>query len=421
MVSSGRWSCLLRKGINMAHHSAALHWRPASLGGQSAARGRSSQSFPEIVALVHGEVFVFDIDRNEWRQPEVDCSNLVRARRRMDRRRFPQLQAPAICTVEHALFVFGGKTASSTDKGGAIEDGYHAWERCSADLFSLDLLTWQWSLLDDVTGYDPAALLDNNYQTAESELQALNSGIVACAQPSWQTGRCEHTMVHIAPHYLYVVGGYTTAAPQVNVVDSAYLADVQVFDLSAMSWLPVVITDRLFLPRSLHSCAVGNDEQIFIYGGCNHANNSISELSVLSCGVATIGKIPPPAAVLKSAAPALDSTEPSTPAVSVAVPAPTPSPAPVAVAPAPVVQHHTPFVAPSVSNVAPVSVATPAAVEPLYSRPLAVPVQHVAQPVMEVAPSAAPASSVPASTKPLVGSASPDILQYFKRLYGLQI
>ena len=149
--------------------------------------------------------------------------------------------------------VFGGKLAANSDKGGALEDGHHAWERCAADLYALDLLQWQWALLDDVTGYDPAALVDNNYQTPESELQALNAGIVACSQPSWQTGRlsmhllllspffqpfnflflpivirCEHAMVHVAPNYLYVIGGFTTASPQMNVVDTAHLADVQV-------------------------------------------------------------------------------------------------------------------------------------------------------------------------------------------------
>ena len=45
---------------------------------------------------------------------------------------------------------------------------------------------------------------------------------------------CEHTMVAVAPHYLYVIGGQTTASPQVNVVDTAHLADVQVFDLAAL-------------------------------------------------------------------------------------------------------------------------------------------------------------------------------------------
>jgi hypothetical protein len=35
-MTTGRWSCVLRKGVNMAHHSAVLHWRPASLGAPQA-------------------------------------------------------------------------------------------------------------------------------------------------------------------------------------------------------------------------------------------------------------------------------------------------------------------------------------------------------------------------------------------------
>jgi hypothetical protein len=43
-------------------------------------------------------------------------------------------------------------------------------------------------------------------------------------------------MVAVAPHYMYVIGGQTTASPQVNVVDTAHLADVQVFDLAALRY-----------------------------------------------------------------------------------------------------------------------------------------------------------------------------------------
>ncbi len=79
-MTTGRWSCVLRKGVNMAHHSAVLHWRPASLGAPQQQRSRAAhagtQSFPEIVVLVQGEIYCFDVDRAEWRQPEVDSSAL---------------------------------------------------------------------------------------------------------------------------------------------------------------------------------------------------------------------------------------------------------------------------------------------------------------------------------------------------------
>ena len=78
----------------------------------------------------------------------------------------------------------------------------------------------------------------------------------------WQTGRCEHTLSFVAPHYLFVVGGFSTAGPQVNVVDTAFLGDVQVLDLSTRQWLPIAVADRLFLPRGAHSAVVVNDDSV---------------------------------------------------------------------------------------------------------------------------------------------------------------
>ncbi len=50
--------------------------RASAAQQRSRAHSGSSQSFPEIVALVQGEIFCFDVDRAEWRQPDVDSSAL---------------------------------------------------------------------------------------------------------------------------------------------------------------------------------------------------------------------------------------------------------------------------------------------------------------------------------------------------------
>lgn len=182
-----------------------LHIGPRPLQRSRATAG-SSQSFPEIVALVQGEIFCFDVDRAEWRQPDVDSSALNARGGRMGQRRafamggggggggrgrFPALHAPAVCAVDSRMFVFGGKLPAAPEQAGKRdEDGYHAWERCSSDLYALDMQTWAWTCVsDEATGYDTAQLQDNTHQTHESALAALNGGTVACAQATWQTAR----------------------------------------------------------------------------------------------------------------------------------------------------------------------------------------------------------------------------------------
>ena len=60
---------------------------------RSRANAGSSQSFPEIVALVQGEIFCFDVDRAEWRQPDVDSSALNARGGRMGQARVGLMEA----------------------------------------------------------------------------------------------------------------------------------------------------------------------------------------------------------------------------------------------------------------------------------------------------------------------------------------
>jgi hypothetical protein len=82
------------------------------------------------------------------------------------RGRFPALHAPAVCAVDSRMYVFGGKLPAAPELAGKRdEDGYHAWERCSADLYALDMQTWTWTCVsDEATGYDTAQLQDNTHQ-----------------------------------------------------------------------------------------------------------------------------------------------------------------------------------------------------------------------------------------------------------------
>jgi hypothetical protein len=104
-----------------------------------------------------------------------------RRRAMMDRRgRLAALHAPAVTAVDHTLYLFGGKVRFQSDRDvprssdvyvcfclhdkeeehvwrgltipqfagvdkGQSEDGYHTWERCSSDMFALDMRTWTWT------------------------------------------------------------------------------------------------------------------------------------------------------------------------------------------------------------------------------------------------------------------------------------
>jgi hypothetical protein len=106
-----------------AYHATSLHYRPSGLtvpSRKAAAAAAATTSFPELVAVVQGEVFVLDLDSHnpEWRQPEIDTSGLHqrsaaagpqggRRRAMMDRRgRLAALHAPAVTTVDHTLYVW---------------------------------------------------------------------------------------------------------------------------------------------------------------------------------------------------------------------------------------------------------------------------------------------------------------------------
>jgi hypothetical protein len=54
------------------------------------------------------------------------------------------------------------------------------------------------------------------------------------------------------------IGGYTTANPKMNLVDTSYLNDVQMLDLSVSPprWLPCAFPFVLTPPRAMHSATL---------------------------------------------------------------------------------------------------------------------------------------------------------------------
>ena len=137
-------------------------------------------------------------------------------------------------------------------------------------------------------------MIYNASGASPSDNSSFGSIVGSCSAleclPNWQTPRCEHTVTFVPPHYVYVIGGLTTVSPKVNVIDTTHLHDVQVFDLSKSQWVPVILIDRFFTPRSLHTAVYTESQQIIVYGGYNYANPSLNELVVLNCGASTIYK-----------------------------------------------------------------------------------------------------------------------------------
>jgi len=237
----------------------------------------------------------------------------------------------------------------------------------------------------------------------------------------------------------------------INTLTVCAYASLQVLDLSTQTWLPLVVTDKLFLPRGQHSATV-IDDNIWVFGGTNYANPSIGELSILNCGLATLGKVPPTPALPKttasetsetSDAPALPSASASvvvaTALIAAGAPPPPPPPPqafsqPQSQPPVTISPLSSP---PRATQLSPVKSAVPQARPAPISPPVPPPFQawapalpaHTASvsagpppPQSQPQPQFTQPAPVAATRRPapVSGSATPDSLSFFKQMYNIQ-
>lgn len=424
------WTCAIKKGINLVGHSATLYKN-------------------RIYILVQATLYVLHLSNMEFEHvPSMDCSNLHRARKRL-----PALSYHSAVLVNNLIYVFGGKFVGH-DKGQSLED--RTFEKCNADVLVLNLDSLAWSLLD--VQHPPPTSTNVDYNASPA------------ASPSSDTPRAESQAVFVAPHYIFVVGGFTSVSPRVNVIDTGHLYDVQVLNLNDNRWLQIWVTDQLCAPRSCHSATLIGDE-IVVFGGTNDAQPTMSELCVLNLGLATIEhlKAPPPPNVVPTSKPSntdattsSSSTDSSTTSISSSSsPAASSSimnsASPSVVSPTPASSTISPSSAPDIvrtpSNpidrkVSSSSASSPPSSSSFSSAPLEIvlPNNSLAHPSSAITPatqsnilsaqstpSTSTLSSRPSAISAVLSqgmgsptpaissnSATPDILSYFKKLYNIQ-
>jgi len=103
--------------------------------------------------------------------------------------------------------------------------------------------------------------------------------------PSWKTPRCDHGAILLGDEMI-VVGGFTTSNPNLNVIDSSFLNDVQILNIETLEWRTPPITRAYSPPTGSHTVEIFDDEtnDLCIIGGRNHADESVHQFSVLHVG-----------------------------------------------------------------------------------------------------------------------------------------
>jgi hypothetical protein len=267
-------TCPIAKGLSFMNHTATL------IGANT------------IWVLVQSSVFTLTLHPHwEWSEQSVDNRTLPRGVPRS----FINHSAVAVGKM---IYVFGGKVMGLM----AQKEG-KKYERLSADVRILHTDSLAWEAPPCTAPVPPASAKD-------APVVSDYSGFVT---GKWDVPRCEHTATLVGTK-MYIVGGWTTSNPAMNVVDTSYLNDVQVLDVETLEWQYVPPQPLFIAPRSLHAAVPCNSStELWVYGGRNSAAQAISEWNILH--------LPQPA----GSTPAAASAAPKKPASAAPTAAPKPS------------------------------------------------------------------------------------------------
>lgn len=229
-VQTGVWSCPIAKGVHMVNHT-------ASLVGD------------EIVCIVQGAVFILDLRKWQWVQPEVDKSALGM------KRALTAVVSQTACVFGPMIVLFGGKVV-----GGKTEKQEKQWTRCNGEVTILhtDHLAWE------VPDIKPPDVVDR----PGCDISGVKMG-------AFDTHRSEHAAV-AQGKYMYVFGGWRSGNPTMNIVDQNCLDDVQVLDVEKMQWVTPTLSYPFTVPRGDHTATLVG-EQVWIFGGQNASHYALSE------------------------------------------------------------------------------------------------------------------------------------------------
>ncbi len=222
-VGSGEWSCPITKGYNFVNHSSCLI---------TTASGSKQQH--SVWVFVQSSVFVLDCQSWTWREVDTDSKSLGH--------RVPRSCVSHTATaVGDRVYVFGGKVLGAGSAGGGGSGGGKNYQQCTNEMRILDTTTLKWTAVAAPT--DSAKQLPIDYAAGQC--------------PNHKTTRAEHTAVLVPTSGdLYIIGGWTSANPTMNLIDTSYLSDVQIFDTINHCWrYPAPALYVLTPTRSAHAAA----------------------------------------------------------------------------------------------------------------------------------------------------------------------
>mmetsp|Transcript_6753 Transcript_6753/g.12768 ORF Transcript_6753/g.12768 Transcript_6753/m.12768 type:complete len:581 (-) Transcript_6753:87-1829(-) len=237
-IDTGEWTCPVTKGVSFVDHTATL-------------------VEDNIFVVVQSSVFCLNVDTFAWTECKVD----MRALGLKSGRSFINHTAVAVGTM---IFVFGGKILGLQSSGG-LKQSEKQWHKCSSELRILHTDTLSWEV--------------PNVQPPDMDQEAKYSGV---RLGSWDCPRSEHTATLVGDK-MYVIGGWTSSNPKMNVIDQSYLHDVQVLSLDTMTWWQPLLRYPEHLPRAGHTAVLVKDK-IMVFGGKNFADFALTDWSELQTG-----------------------------------------------------------------------------------------------------------------------------------------
>ncbi len=262
-TETGEWTCPISKshGVNVVNHTATY--------------------IPEheaIYVIVQSAVFKLDLHTHTWSTHDAKLSHFARV----------PMSVISHTAVAYgtSIIVHGGQIVGARPPASAREG--KEFVQCSSDVRVLDTEKMVWSVpavippvdLDnpDEEVKDPASASSFSAMAKQNDFSGLELG-------SWNTARCRHTATRMG-NKIYYIGGWSSSNPALNVVDTSYLADVQVLDLNNWSWSSHFIRYPVCPPRADHVAVYVGDNKIFTLGGSNAAtgDRGMWDLAVLNAG-----------------------------------------------------------------------------------------------------------------------------------------
>eukprot|EP00466_Bigelowiella_natans_P008366 jgi/Bigna1/78717/fgenesh1_pg.56_\ len=230
MVIIGGRDGMLQHGCVHVLDMATGAWKCVVSKGVNLASHSATLIGKKIYCIVSGTVFVLDTRTWSWEQPDINKKIFWKAR-------VPHATiGHSAVGVGREIFVFGG------------------------------MITQENLASRGVSGPE-----------TKKKLRSFE-GIPS---PSWKTPRCDHGAILLGDEMI-VVGGFTTSNPNLNVIDSSFLNDVQILNIETLEWRTPPITRAYSPPTGSHTVEIFDDEtnDLCIIGG-NSLHNFVSSVVIM--------------------------------------------------------------------------------------------------------------------------------------------